>query len=285
MVFEATERNSKKKVAIKKTIVDGPFTEKQFKILAKLDHPNILRVQSCFYNKVAKGSEVSYFLNIVSPIYPTDMARIIQYYRSKEVSMPAVLFRVYAYQMVKSLVYLEAVGVLHGNIQPSHFLVDINNHAVVLGGFGRARSNDEGTSNAKHPSPVYLAPETLLEVKPETFKSDVWAVGCVCLEMLAREQPFQGKSKKSVLLKIFSILGLPKRSVMRKEYKLEETQAVIWSMRPSGLKEVSMSEPVFKRTKRKLIGSALEDARILAEEEDLCTQCTSPPLFLRLKKV
>ena len=50
-------------------------------------------------------------------------------------------------------------------------------------------------------TPYYLSPE-VCENKPYTFKSDMWALGCVLYELCALEHPFKSTSLMNLVAKI-----------------------------------------------------------------------------------
>ena len=50
-------------------------------------------------------------------------------------------------------------------------------------------------------TPYYLSPE-LCENKPYSYKTDVWALGCVLYEMVTNSRPFQANNQGALLLRI-----------------------------------------------------------------------------------
>lgn len=50
-------------------------------------------------------------------------------------------------------------------------------------------------------TPYYMSPE-VCESKPYTFKSDVWALGCVLYELCTLEHPFQADNLLGLVYKI-----------------------------------------------------------------------------------
>jgi serine/threonine protein kinase len=56
----------------------------------------------------------------------------------------------------------------------------------------------------------YRAPELLLGSQRYDFAVDVWSLGCVFYEMMARKVLFKGESQLDQVKKIFHVTGLPK---------------------------------------------------------------------------
>jgi len=53
--------------------------------------------------------------------------------------VPALLVKLYAYQLVRSIAYIHAVGICHRDIKPQNVLVDTNSHILKLCDFGSAK--------------------------------------------------------------------------------------------------------------------------------------------------
>jgi NIMA (never in mitosis gene a)-related kinase len=69
----------------------------------------------------------------------------------------------------------------------------MDNNFVKLGDFGISRVLNMTSELASTivGTPYYLSPE-IIENKPYNFKSDIWSLGILLYEMMARKQPFGG---------------------------------------------------------------------------------------------
>lgn len=113
------------------------------------------------------------------------------------------LIQVYLKQILEGLQYLHSHGVIHRDIKSDNILVglietdDPNRPRSVmkLADFGCAalqQVQDEKIISAVG-SPQYLAPEVVDPDEPGyDARCDIWSVGCVVVEMVTGEIPWQG---------------------------------------------------------------------------------------------
>ena len=58
--------------------------------------------------------------------------------------MPKLKFKVYAYQLFRSLLYLKHIGIAHRDIKPQNVLVDEETLKLVMCDFGSAKQLKPG---------------------------------------------------------------------------------------------------------------------------------------------
>jgi NIMA (never in mitosis gene a)-related kinase len=82
--------------------------------------------------------------------------------------------------------------ILHRDLKSQNIFLT-NNNIVKLGDFGIARvlSKTSELASTIVGTPYYLSPE-IIENKPYNFKSDIWSLGILLYEIMARKQPFSG---------------------------------------------------------------------------------------------
>ena len=114
--------------------------------------------------------------------------------RSQDRYEPECSVRRFGVDLMAGLRYVHGRGITHCDLKPSKIL--INEYGVLkLTGFDVARRVTEKKNEKNkrgNSTPHYMAPELILEKDklPYSFKSDLWAFGCVLYEMYFGEPPF-----------------------------------------------------------------------------------------------
>ena len=94
----------------------------------------------------------------------------------------------------------------------------------------------------------YRAPEVLLEYDNYDTRVDMWAMGCICVELEAKQVAFAAASELSMLTRIFStigihppasgsatwktLMGLPAFIKFRARFKREQHVTPPWKLSP-----------------------------------------------------
>ena len=251
VVFKAKNTESSTTVAIKKTAQDPRNTNREFTILAKIDHPNCLKLISYYFTKEPQsaGPKVPTklddedlpkvqrsspdeeeplvdFLNLVTDYYNENLYSIMDFYRklSKGSSgpkkgLPHALVKLYSYQILRALNYLQQKKIVHRDLKPSNILIDTKSQRLILADLGSAKEVVLVQSE-RDPSQVtiersvsyivsryYRAPELILGQEYYGYKVDLWSVGCIIAEMFLGHPLFMGKSSQDQLFRIASVLG------------------------------------------------------------------------------
>jgi serine/threonine protein kinase len=118
-------------------------------------------------------------------------------------------------QLLCALVYCHELGILHRDIKPENILIDPCRVRVQLADFGLARkiifSHRASLTIVTSP---YRAPELLFGEKHYTKAIDMWAIGCVFIDMshvtgLGFRSIFHDPKEDPlvILTKIFNVLG------------------------------------------------------------------------------
>ena len=96
-------------------------------------------------------------------------------------------------QMCLALYYLHDKKILHRDLKTQNIF--LRNTRVKLGDFGIAKVLDstQQFTNTCIGTPYYMSPE-LFKYKPYSYKSDIWALGCVLYEMCNLKHAFDAQS-------------------------------------------------------------------------------------------
>ncbi|CAM45428.2 putative protein kinase [Leishmania braziliensis MHOM/BR/75/M2904] len=92
------------------------------------------------------------------------------------------VFQRYAYMVLLGLSHLHANGIVHRDIKGANVLLDESGCAKIVDFGCSGNLNQATTTLGCGGTPLWMAPE-VCRGDPATEKSDIWAYGCLCLEM------------------------------------------------------------------------------------------------------
>lgn len=173
---------------------------REITIAAKLQHPHILSV---FDSGDTAGGQLWFTMPYVEGESLRDRLR-------RERQLPVADALRIAREVGAALEYAHAHGVLHRDVKPENVLLTAQGDAVLADfGIARARTaSTDGTGLTETGlavgTPQYMSPEQAAGERTIDARSDVYALGAVCYEMLAGEPPFVGSSAQAVIAKMLS---------------------------------------------------------------------------------
>ncbi|CAM6091297.1 unnamed protein product [Calypogeia fissa] len=106
----------------------------------------------------------------------------------------------YFIQMLRGLVAVHSRGLIHRDMRSGN-IIQLDSHAVKVGDVRVGRVLNEGPAATDIGNPQFVPPE-VWQNKAYTFKSDVWAAGCVLYEMITLAVPFGGCSLPDMRAKV-----------------------------------------------------------------------------------
>ena len=103
--------------------------------------------------------------------------------------------------MSLALYYLHEKKILHRDLKTQNIF--LKHGRVRLGDFGIAKILDSTRdfANTCIGTPYYMSPE-LFKYKPYSYKSDIWALGCILYEMCNLRHAFDAQSLNGLAVKI-----------------------------------------------------------------------------------
>lgn len=118
-------------------------------------------------------------------------------------ALSEVTVRAYLTQILKGLVYLHSNGVIHRDIKGANILLD-SNGKVKLSDFGCSKQyknidTESGFITSIKGSLPWMAPEVIKQ-KGYGRKADIWSVGCVALEMLTAQKPWNTEDNHVIFM-------------------------------------------------------------------------------------
>mmetsp|Transcript_3029 Transcript_3029/g.4626 ORF Transcript_3029/g.4626 Transcript_3029/m.4626 type:complete len:417 (-) Transcript_3029:254-1504(-) len=211
VVISALDKSTSQKVAIKKITrafddpVDAKRILREIKLMKKFSHENVIRIVDI----IAPSPTIEEFedVYIVQDLMETDLHRII--YSRQPLTIDHVQY--FVYQILRGLKYIHSANVIHRDLKPSNLLVNANCDLKICD-FGLARGVEDEQSGALTEYVVtrwYRAPEIMLACHEYTRAIDVWSVGCIFAELLARQALFPGEDYIAQLRLICDKMGRP----------------------------------------------------------------------------
>ncbi|OQR97231.1 protein kinase [Achlya hypogyna] len=176
---ERLVRNPAERASIEKEIETMRVAVEQY----ENGHPNIVRLLA------TKESKTSIFI-VLEYCAGGDIS---SYIKQSAHGLSMAQTRNYMSQLAAGLQFLRQQNVIHRDLKPANLLLSSRNPAsqkVKIADFGFARSlANECLAESVVGSPLYMAPE-LLDYKSYDAKADLWSVGIILYEMVAKAHPF-----------------------------------------------------------------------------------------------
>jgi len=167
---------------------DMSMLKEEAKLLAALDHPNIVR----FYNVDVIEDKLVLILEFV----PGGTLRDVIREGGIEIDAASETVR----QIARALKYAHAKGILHRDLKPENIMIDEAGE-VKIADFGLARFVPSGVLvDDRAGTPLYMAPESWAGHYEE--KSDIWSVGAILYELLTGVPPFLSDGLEELRKKI-----------------------------------------------------------------------------------
>jgi hypothetical protein len=112
------------------------------------------------------------------------------------------------WQTMQGLAYMHKYGFFHRDLKPENLLV--SGDIIKIADFGLAREIRSLPPYTDYVSTrYYRAPECILKSTNYNSPVDIWALGCIMIEMYNLKPVFIGNTEKEVLFRMCSVLGTP----------------------------------------------------------------------------
>jgi serine/threonine protein kinase len=200
-VFVALETTLGRRIVVKvlPNEMSAGVSDERFRreilLAASLLHPHIVPVLSA-----GDADGVPYY---TMPFVEGESLRVRL---AREQRLPVKLALQLAREVALGLGYAHRRGIVHRDIKPENILLH-DGHALIADfGVARAISRVAGSSaltgvGVSIGTPAYMSPEQALGAQELDGRSDIYALGCVLLEMLTGQPPFTGSSAQGVVMR------------------------------------------------------------------------------------
>ncbi|EDO30527.1 predicted protein [Nematostella vectensis] len=210
VVWSVTDPRNGKRVALKKmpkvfqNITSSRRAYRELRMLCTLKHDNVISAID-----IVHPGHIDLFheIYVVSELMQSDLHKIIV----SPQPLTADHVKVFLYQILRGLKYLDSAKILHRDIKPGNLLVN-SNCLLKICDFGLARLEEPDESVIMTQEVVtqyYRSPELLTGSTHYTQAVDIWSVGCIFAELLSRKILFQAQSPVQQLNQIIDLLGTP----------------------------------------------------------------------------
>jgi serine/threonine-protein kinase len=160
---------------------------REIRLLAKLQHPNIL--------PLIDSGHAQAMLYYVMPYVKGESLRE-RIHRERQLPLDAAI--AIAHETADALACAHEQGIIHRDIKPENILLS-GGHPMIAD-FGVARAIDLAgvrqltrTGVGTPGTPAYMSPEQMLGDSEIDQRTDIYSLGCVLYEMLSGKPPFLGK--------------------------------------------------------------------------------------------
>ncbi len=179
-----------KQLGKKETFVARFFREAR--AMARLDHPNVLKVFAVETDKGRHYVAIEYVDGQTMQDWVNQLGRLSV--------ADAVLVTI---QCAQALVHAHDASLVHRDIKPDNVLVTRTGH-VKVADFGLAKAADDDMSMTQSGTglgtPLYMAPEQARNAKAVDLRADIYALGCSFYHFLTGELPFKGETALELVM-------------------------------------------------------------------------------------
>jgi len=153
--------------------------------------------------------------------------------------LPSKLIKSYMYQILKGISYCHSHRILHRDLKLANLLID-RKGVLKLADFGLARAFGVPIRTYTHEVVTlwYRAPEILLGQARYSTPVDMWSVGCIFAELVAKRPLFPGDCEIDELFRIFRTLGTPNEDVWPGVTSLANYKSTFGQWKPQTLEAV-----------------------------------------------
>lgn len=168
--------------------------EREYKVLEKLDHPNVIKLIESF--RIDAKEKVYYIFEFCI----TSIQGLLD--SAKPSRMNEYQAHYYFKQLIMGLEYIHSIGIIHKDIKPQNLMVTEEN-VLKIADFGVAEIHDDPEDDwcfVFNGTPALQAPEAVAGEKEYRGRClDIWASGVSLFRIVTGVYPFDG----NVMIKLF----------------------------------------------------------------------------------
>eukprot|EP00047_Mylnosiga_fluctuans_P008693 m.8470 g.8470 ORF g.8470 m.8470 type:complete len:359 (+) comp2286_c0_seq2:67-1143(+) len=177
---------------------DGRGIFREIKLLRLIQHRNIIRLEDLQVLATPTGRELA----IVLEAMPYTLAQAMR--AIAEAHVMSIV-----HQILSAVQKLHSLGIVHRGLDPDTIGIDPSGHVKVLSLTGSRYMGEAARTLTQSKVPAagcYQSPELLLQM-PYDARTDIWSVGCIFGELLARQPVFEPTFAYGTLPPAWAALG------------------------------------------------------------------------------
>ena len=174
--------------AIKKKNVDKNEFLNEIEVLKTVDHPNIIKLFDCYYDK-------NFYYMVQEYCSGGDLFDYIQKEKCFTEKKASIIFK----QLLSAVNHLHKKHIIHRDLKPENivFIKTKNNDIFIkLIDFGASITYKGKNLSQELGTIYYIAPEVFMNNYNE--KADIWSCGIILYTMLCGHPPFCGKDENTI---------------------------------------------------------------------------------------
>ncbi len=174
----------------------------EVRILASLNHPNIIGYKEAFYDNPSKS------LNIIMEYADDgDIASKIKDNVKRRLRFDESQIWEWIIQILQGLKYLHSNKIMHRDLKCANLFL-MKTGQIKIGDLNVSKLAKNNMARTQTGTPFYLAPEIWKDL-PYDYKCDIWSIGCIIYELCTSHPPFRGTSLKELSNNVLTGYYLP----------------------------------------------------------------------------
>ncbi len=158
-------------------------------------------------NVSENSASLGRLLSIITERGDTDLHELIYKYRKNNIHLSEEHYKFILFQMLSGVKHLHSANIIHRDLKPSNIIINKDTTIKIID-FGLSRSYDSNMTEYVV-TRWYRAPEVVLSPKEYEHKIDIWAIGCIMVELILKEPLFCADNGSHLVKLIINILNVP----------------------------------------------------------------------------
>lgn len=166
--------------------------EREGKILASLDHVNIVKQKVWFFEGMC-------FYSVMEKIEGETLSSYFAKTKFNGGLLKEELILKILFQLISFLKYLKGKNLLHRDLKTSNIMIsnDLTKIKVLDFGLSKLLSSPKSLAKSLAGTKVYMSPQCIFG-ECYSFETDVWSLGIILYELLTLELPFDVSDPKEL---------------------------------------------------------------------------------------